>query len=128
MQVCSGFRFARRLLHHHLLRLRPRDPRPRLPPARGAGNEKYGGGTVVLSARGRTGQDGAVTSICEDADASILMRPSPPNSSKNPLVSPDARAPSAPLFLYNFAIFISKTATFISKNAIFIYLIFNKLN
>ena len=82
----------------------------------------------MLSARGRTGQDGAVACICEDADASILMRPQSPNSSKNSVAPPDACAPSAPLFLYNFAIFISKNETFISKNAIFIYLIFNKLS
>ena len=32
-----------RLPRHHLPHLRPRDPRPRLPAARGAGNEEAGG-------------------------------------------------------------------------------------
>jgi hypothetical protein len=41
------------------------------------------------------GQNVAVTSICEDADASIEMRPSPPNSSKNPPVTPDEQFQSS---------------------------------
>ncbi|MBQ6156387.1 MAG: hypothetical protein IJK22_07270 [Bacteroidales bacterium] len=36
----------------------------------------------------------AVTCICEDADASIVMRPSPPNSSKNPPVMPNEQSQS----------------------------------
>jgi hypothetical protein len=41
------------------------------------------------------GQDVTVASICEDADASIEMRPSPPNSSKNPPVTPDEQFQSS---------------------------------
>ena len=37
-----------RLLHHHLLRLRPRDLRPRFLTARGAGDEEVGGGKQLL--------------------------------------------------------------------------------
>lgn len=37
---------ARWLLLHHLLRLRARDPRPRVPAARGAGDETAGGREV----------------------------------------------------------------------------------